>query len=101
MSADSIAATITKWLIEKKWTDSSDPRVFFTDLGLDSIGSVELAVFLEKELELELDETIVYSYPSVQSLAGHLAKQMPSSRESAPDRGSDTGDETSGAASYW
>ena len=73
MFSSSIGAAISKWLIEHDLTDSFDPHLTFSELGLDSVSSIELALFLEKELRVELDETVVYSYPTVDALAEYLA----------------------------
>ena len=44
--------------------------------GLDSISAVTLSVQLEEELGIELDTTVLWDRPTLESLAGHLAEKM-------------------------
>lgn len=85
MLSSSIGTMISKWLIEQDLTDSFDTHLTFAELGLDSIGSTELALFLEKELRVELDETVVYSYPTIEAFAQYLAELVAVSGDSLSD----------------
>lgn len=44
----------------------------FTDLGMDSLGAVELCKALERSLGVRLPKTAAFDYPTVQRLAAHL-----------------------------
>jgi acyl carrier protein len=49
-----------------------DPDVGFFDLGLDSLGAVELRKHLEVELGVELPASVVFDHSTVDRLARHL-----------------------------
>ncbi|SDN48448.1 type I polyketide synthase [Actinacidiphila guanduensis] len=44
----------------------------FSDLGMDSLGAVELCKVLERSLGLRLPKTAAFDHPTVQRLAAHL-----------------------------
>ncbi|HEX2265128.1 MAG TPA: acyl carrier protein, partial [Solirubrobacterales bacterium] len=48
----------------------------FSDLGLDSLGSLELRNRLEHALDLKLPATLVWQFPTVEGLAPHLADKL-------------------------
>lgn len=48
----------------------------FSDLGLDSLRSLELRNRLEHALGLTLPATLVWQFPTVEALAPHLADKM-------------------------
>ncbi|HEU4765856.1 MAG TPA: type I polyketide synthase [Pyrinomonadaceae bacterium] len=50
--------------------------VFFSDLALDSLRSLELRNRLEHGLNLTLPATLVWQFPTVDSLAPHLAEKL-------------------------
>ncbi|HKR13049.1 MAG TPA: acyl carrier protein, partial [Pyrinomonadaceae bacterium] len=49
---------------------------FFSDLALDSLRSLELRNRLEHGLNLTLPATLVWQFPTVASLAPHLAEKL-------------------------
>lgn len=69
-----------------------EPGRSFSDHGLDSVSSVELAKSLSDSLGREVDATIVWSFATIDALADHLlAPTTPSDPEPASvpaDRGS-------------
>lgn len=73
------AATITSWLIEKiaarvklpaEAIEVSEP---VSRYGLDSVGAVRLAGELSDWLDRDIPATLAYEYPTIASLANHLA----------------------------
>jgi len=53
--------------------DQIDPNAKFSRIGIDSAMSVQLIVALEELLDLELAPDIIEAFPSISSLAAHLA----------------------------
>ncbi|MDC0676172.1 type I polyketide synthase [Sorangium atrum] len=49
-----------------------DPTRPLHDLGLDSLGAVELRGLLDERSGLTSSDTLLFSYPSIQALAGYL-----------------------------
>ncbi|WP_292435676.1 type I polyketide synthase [Methylobacter sp.] len=49
-----------------------DPRRGFFELGMDSLTSMELRNRLQRELDITLDATLTFKYPSVSALSEHL-----------------------------
>jgi acyl transferase domain-containing protein/acyl carrier protein len=48
----------------------------FAELGLDSLGAIELRTQLERALECRLPATLAFDYPTVDVLVAHLAEQL-------------------------
>jgi acyl transferase domain-containing protein/NADPH:quinone reductase-like Zn-dependent oxidoreductase/NAD(P)-dependent dehydrogenase (short-subunit alcohol dehydrogenase family)/acyl carrier protein len=55
---------------------SLDPRRPLHELGLDSLLSVELRNALASSLDYSLPATLLFDYPTVESLTRHLAKEL-------------------------
>lgn len=53
------------------------PDKSFAEYGLDSVTAVELAMDLEAWLHYPLEATIVWNFPTPETLAGHLANEAP------------------------
>jgi len=53
-------------------SDSIDPKQGFSDLGVDSLLSVEMKVLLQKNIGLKLPSTLLYDYPTPIALANYL-----------------------------
>ncbi|MCB0000888.1 MAG: hypothetical protein KDE56_34235, partial [Anaerolineales bacterium] len=74
------APTITAWLIEKiaaqlKLPASHiNPNEPFANYGLDSLQAVSLAGDLETWLDRDLPPTLIWDYPTITTLAAHLAQ---------------------------
>jgi NAD(P)-dependent dehydrogenase (short-subunit alcohol dehydrogenase family)/acyl carrier protein len=49
-----------------------DPRRGFFELGMDSLTSMELRNRLQRELEITLDATLTFKYPTVSALSDYL-----------------------------
>jgi acyl transferase domain-containing protein/acyl carrier protein len=48
----------------------------FADLGMDSLGAIELRTHLEQALECRLPATLAFDYPTVNALVAHLLDQL-------------------------
>ncbi|WP_186106217.1 AMP-binding protein [Burkholderia gladioli] len=70
--SDSIVAVVAAWMSDNGLNAPSDPLQTFAELGVDSMRSVELALHLETRLGIAVDQTILYEYPTVDSLAKAL-----------------------------
>ncbi len=73
--------TIRQWLIERIASLSRRPIAAVAAAGrrpiaLDSIGSVALAADLAEWLGIELPETLVYDYPTLDALTDHLQRRL-------------------------
>lgn len=53
--------------------DRIDPTIPFNRYGLDSVLAYELVGDLGTWLEKELDPTLMYNYPTIESLSQHLS----------------------------
>lgn len=71
---------IERWLTERvaalvgvapNELDTAQP---FAAFGLDSVAAVGLAGEIEDWLDVELPATILWDYPTIGALAGHLAR---------------------------
>jgi len=83
---------IQQWLVQelsrrlKLAPEEIGLREPFARFGLDSIGAVGLSGELETWLGHRLDPTLAYDYPSVASLAAHLAGTIGAQRPTAESR---------------
>nr|WP_276075474.1 beta-ketoacyl reductase [Mycobacterium szulgai] len=65
----------------------------FSDLGLDSLGAVELRNRLAQVTGLTLPTTVIFDYPDLAALAGYLRTRLDGSVTRAPARASVRADE--------
>jgi myxalamid-type polyketide synthase MxaB len=49
----------------------------FADLGMDSLGAIELRTHLEHALACRLPATLAFDYPTVETLVAHLLERLP------------------------
>jgi natural product biosynthesis luciferase-like monooxygenase protein len=80
-TAKSIQNWIVNWLhknleVETKSTENGKSGKSFLDYGLKSLGAVKLAKDLEKLLGRSLEATIVWNFPTVETLALHLVGKL-------------------------
>lgn len=74
--------SIQNWIVNllaKEWKIPASliaPSKPFADYGLDSVMAVNLAQELEDWLEYPLEATIVWNFPTIESLASHLASLL-------------------------
>jgi len=73
-TAESIENWIVDWLVKKLSVDAKfiDPRKSFAEYELDSVRAVKLAQDLGDWLGYSLEETIVWNFSTIESLARHL-----------------------------
>ncbi len=63
-----------------------DPREPFASFGLSSVAAVSLSADLEDWLEMRLEPTLTWDYPTIDSLARHLSDEL-GSRSGIPPTG--------------
>lgn len=79
-NSDAVASKIQDWLIAylaqllEVDPDEIDPQTPFERYGLDSSALVVLSGDLQEWLKCKLDPTLLYDYPTIESLAEHLAQ---------------------------
>ena len=75
MTAEQIEAWLVKAIAKSLRIDENqiDPGRPFADFGIDSVAAVELSGDLEDWLGKKVAPTVVWDYPTVTSLAAHLA----------------------------
>lgn len=72
-------AALEQWLIAqvaslaKQDADAIDVTLPFSHYALDSVATAGLTADLEDLLEVELPPTLIWDYPTIASLARHLA----------------------------
>lgn len=77
-TAESIAAWLTKWIADelKIVSNSIDTHKSFVYYGLDSVTVIVLSSDLEVWLGRELSPSIAWNYPTIATLAQHLAEEL-------------------------
>jgi hypothetical protein len=70
---DAMMTLITNWSVSRGHGAPSHPGQTFAEIGFDSVSSVELTHFLESELRLDLDQTLLWTYTTFGALARYLA----------------------------
>ncbi|GAA3070878.1 type I polyketide synthase [Streptomyces glomeratus] len=69
--------TVWEQVVHALGSDSGlEPDVGLFSLGLDSLGSIELRNRLQTVLGCRLSQTVVFDYPTLASLTGHLAEVL-------------------------
>jgi acyl carrier protein len=56
--------------------DEIDPTVEFINFGLDSVKAIFILQHLEHFVGEELNPLLFWDYPTIQSMAAHLAQQL-------------------------
>jgi acyl carrier protein len=78
------AAKIQDWIVAyladllEIDADEVDVTISFDRYGLDSSAAVSLTGDLENWLGMEIEPTLLYDYPTVESLVRHLSVQLAS-----------------------
>jgi acyl transferase domain-containing protein/acyl carrier protein len=73
---DHVRETVAR-VIGQKDSARIDPRQPLSELGLDSLMAIELRNRLEKDTALALHTTLLFDYPSIDTLAEFLASMLP------------------------
>ncbi len=78
---ESIETWLAKWIVDelKVAIDSIDTRKSFVYYGLDSVTAIKLTDDLELRLGRQLSPTLPWDYPSISTLAQHLAEEIDAS----------------------
>jgi NAD(P)-dependent dehydrogenase (short-subunit alcohol dehydrogenase family) len=84
------AEILTGWLQQAvadtlRLTELPDSHTGFSDLGMDSLMTIELRRHLSRALELPLPSTIAFEYPSVAQLRDHLLAEVLAEPEVEPE----------------
>jgi acyl-CoA synthetase (AMP-forming)/AMP-acid ligase II/acyl carrier protein len=79
-----LAGWLSDWLATRLRLDRIDPRRALAEYGLDSAAAVELAAALEARLKRPVEATLIWNFPSVEALAGHLAAPEPPAGHESP-----------------
>jgi acyl-CoA synthetase (AMP-forming)/AMP-acid ligase II/alkylation response protein AidB-like acyl-CoA dehydrogenase/acyl carrier protein len=66
--------SVLKWLRTEKRREVSnvDHDAFFTSLGMDSLGTVALALELEQQMGVTINPELIYEYQTINALALHI-----------------------------
>ena len=77
-SLESVSNWIEEWLAKKLKIDINkiDVGKSFADYGMDSVMAVELAQELEEWLEHPLEATIIWNFPTIESLCKYLTNEI-------------------------
>ena len=77
-SADDIKSWLANKVAAVVKTDASRVEfdTSFAHLGLDSLAAITISGELEQWLEMEIDATILYQYPTIEELSGYLIEEM-------------------------
>jgi acyl-CoA synthetase (AMP-forming)/AMP-acid ligase II/acyl carrier protein len=78
-----IALLDREWKIPSKTIDLQKPFAYY---GIDSVMAVNLSQELEDWLERPIEATIVWNFPTIESLASHLANEINSQDYSAKQK---------------
>ena len=80
------AAEIQDWIVAyladllELEPEEVDVTVPFDEYGLDSSVAVGLTGDLEDWLQTEIEPTLLYSYPTIEALVGHLSSRLKEQR---------------------
>ena len=85
-TAESIKTWLAKWIADdfKIAIDSIDTRKSFVYYGLDSVTAIGLTADLEVWLGRQLSSNLAWDYPSIETLAQHLAEEIDSQSHPLP-----------------
>ncbi|MDG2020857.1 MAG: acyl carrier protein [Phycisphaerales bacterium] len=75
MNSNEISAWIRERIARELGSEASaiDPEVTFDRLGLDSLALLGVLGDLASELDIEIETSVLFDYPTISGLAAHLA----------------------------
>ncbi|WP_330231695.1 acyl carrier protein [Nocardia sp. NBC_00508] len=82
MSSTAVSYPIQSWLVERvaDYTERAphqvDPAVPLAELGMDSVAGINLCGEIEDRWSLEVDPTLVFDYPTIATIAAHIAAEF-------------------------
>ncbi|AYQ91803.1 MAG: acyl carrier protein [Paraburkholderia tropica] len=76
VTTDDILGMINTWMRERKLAQPSDLNTTFSEAGFDSLDSVELSFFLQDQFGVEIDETVLYNYPTFAALVDYVKARL-------------------------
>jgi acyl-CoA synthetase (AMP-forming)/AMP-acid ligase II/alkylation response protein AidB-like acyl-CoA dehydrogenase/acyl carrier protein len=81
-----LRAWAVSWLAERLRVDEAqiDPQRSFADHGVDSLAAVEFAKALADRVGISLDETLLWNFPTIDSLLGYLENPSATRGSAAP-----------------
>lgn len=87
--AAELVTWMAQWLAERVGVPphTRDPRRPIANYGLDSIVAVELAAVLKRRLGIPVDATLAWEHPTLEALAGHLARAAATRSAAAASQG--------------
>jgi acyl carrier protein len=56
--------------------DSIDKRLGFLDMGVDSLTTVELTSRIQRDLDVALEPTAAFNYPTIEKLTAHVLDRL-------------------------
>ena len=88
MTESELTTWLQSWIADATGADTVDPSVPLDNLGLSSRDVVVLSGELERLLDIKLDPTVAYQYPTVEALAHGLLSPTAGSAQSLSTFGS-------------
>ena len=75
MNSTEISTWIRERIARELGSEASaiDPEVTFDRLGLDSLALLGVLGDLASELDIEIETSVLFDYPTISGLAAHLA----------------------------
>jgi len=89
---DHVDATVSS-VLGIQLTSEEERQTLLKDYGLDSLMSLEIVTKLEKSLGIPLPPTLLFEYPSIQTLGGYLLEQLLESNQETNTTVTDSSDE--------
>jgi acyl carrier protein len=82
MNSTPTHAQVARWLSSRVATyldvpaAAIDPAMPLAELGLDSVSAVGLCGDIEQRWRIQADPILVYDYPTIAEIAGHVAARL-------------------------
>ena len=78
INRDNLYDWLVNWLVSYLHVskESINDHCAFSDLGVDSVGAVTLAGDLEAGLNCDLEDTLLWDYPTIKDLVNYLEENL-------------------------